>query len=199
LVNRNPPYEYEWSWQSAFNNPSVNRAASGANGHMALDLVSDLNNPSIADARAAIGIYFRPPTENGILTLSTTPSFNASFFHDGTLASSQANAWIGLYGASYNASNDSFASEMLNQMSMVFSVDTWYFSGGDDPINPPSFNNSGFPLTAQFQVDNSHWYALWVWCGTHIRAEGFGGLFSGSAAITHISVNVASMIWSYAG
>jgi hypothetical protein len=199
MVTRNPPYEYQWSWQSGFNNPTISRTATAASGQMALDLISDLDNPSIADAKAAIGIYFRPPTQNGILTLSATPSFIASFFHNGVLASSQANAWVGLYGASYNASDNSFASEILNQMSMVFCVDTWYFCGGDNPSSPPSFNNSGLPLNAQFQVDNSHWYALWVWCGTHIGADGFGGLFSGSGAISHISVNVPSMIWSYAG
>jgi hypothetical protein len=56
-------------------------------------------------------------------------------------------------------------------------------------------SNTAFPLFAQMNVDSSHWYALWVWCGGGVSACGFGSPFWGSNAGASMSVTLPSMTW----
>src|SRR5262245_28137063 len=104
------------------------------------------------------------------------------------LASAHSDAFIGLYVGRYNVSGG-FDGAPVSQIIRLWNDDSWWYGAGSH-----SGSNSGFPLIAQFNVDWSHFYALWVWCGGRATGEGFG-TFSGSGAGSQLSVAVPSMTW----
>jgi len=194
LVTRFPPYEYEWTWSSQQGSTfSYSLSASRYSGQMSCS-VDGSSEPGGAygsiDQICSVGIFFRPPNKNGLLTLSSVPSFDSSYETVALFASIRTNSWVGLYAEQFNASDNSHAGAILDQRSnTVFDLDTFYFYDGGSR----SFSNTGFPLSAQFPVDNTHWYTLWVQCGGH--ASGGGVVEYASSTI---NVSVGSITWSYA-
>jgi hypothetical protein len=183
-----PPFDYQWTWSAqnggARNFPVANRLT----GELDVDCDTAMNNASSAWCRAALGIYFRPVVTNGILRVSANPGFTFDWFTLCTLASAHSDAFIGLYVGSYTLAGG-FESAPVDQTISLWSDDSWWEGAG---INRGS--NSGFPLFAQFNVDNAHWYAIWVWAGTAVNAAGWG-TFSGSGAQGGIRAMVPSISW----
>lgn len=181
-----PAYNYRWTWNATSGGPSLGVSASNNTGQMAFNIWSNGRDAS-GSARAAVGIFFRPVTDNGILRFSSNPAFNYNWWTYCAFASAHSDAFIGLYVGRYNLSGG-FDYAPVNQTIGLWNDDTWLGGGSH------SGTNSGFPLFAQFNVDRSHWYALWVWCGG--RATGAGwGIFTGSGAGSNLSVRVPSMTW----
>lgn len=182
-----PPYNYEWTWNATSGSPSLSVSANRATGQMSFSIWNNGNDAS-GSARAALGIYFRPMVENGILRLSSSPAFNYRWHTICAFASAHSDGFIGLYVGRYNLSGG-FDGAPVNQIISLWNDDSWWSGAGSN-----TGSNSGFPLFAQFNVDSSHWYALWVWCGG--RASGAGwGVFSGSGAASNLNVTVPSMTW----
>jgi hypothetical protein len=149
---------------------------------------SAVNGGSSASARAALGIFFTPPTEGtSHFRFWANPAFN--FFWDDycNLDSAHTDGFIGLYAGEYDWSGG-FAGAPVDQMIWLWSDDSWWFGASNQG------SNSGFSLSADFEVDNDHWYALWVWCGVDDSAAGLGGFF-GSMSNSGLSISVPSMSW----
>ena len=181
-----PPYNYQWTWHTSSGTVDVlNTGATAGNGHMNLDI--DSNNQCSCSARTAVGIFFRPMTSDGILRVSANPAINFNWFDICAFDSTHSDGFIGLYVGRYNLSGG-FDGAPVNQQIGLWNDSSWW-SGGSN-----SGDNTGFPLSSQFNVDSSHWYALWVWCGGNINCDGWG-TFSGSGAGATLSVVVPSITW----
>ena len=185
------PYDYPWTWSTTTGSPGVSVSADKTNGRMGLDIWTNSDDESSASAAVALGIFFKPMTANGILRLSSNPSFNYSWGTWAVFDSARSDAFIGLYVGSYTLGGG-FDGAPVDQESVLWSDDSWWDSGGHQGTN------SGYPLFAQFNVDNSHWYALWVWCGGSASGAGWG-TFSGSAAESGLTVALRSITWELFG
>lgn len=181
-----PPYNYQWSWSAQHGGAAISEGANRTAGQMSFDLWNNSNDAS-ASAAVAVGNYFRPPTDNGILMLWANPAFNYNWWTVCDAASAHSDAFIGFYVGRYNLSGG-FDGAVIDQQISLWNDDSWA-SGGSD-----SGSNSGYPLFAQFEVDRSHWYAIWVWCGGNVSAQGWGGC-TGSGAGAVLSVVVPSISW----
>jgi hypothetical protein len=193
LVTRVPPYEYQWTWSSAVGDTeSYSLSASAANGQMSSSMAG---SPQLGgafgsiDQICSVGIFFRPPTRNGLLTFSSTPSFTARYGIIALIALLRTESWIGLYAEQYNVSDNSFAGAIIDQRSnRVFNLDAFYFYN----VAGRNFSNSGFPLSAMIPVDSAHWYSIWFQCGGHASAAGVRAYAS-----SNIDLTVPSITWSY--
>ncbi|MDJ0823846.1 MAG: hypothetical protein QNJ09_18825 [Paracoccaceae bacterium] len=186
-----PAYDYDWTWSST--NGSVSLAdvtARRSSGAMGVDLYcSGRGGSGTVDVAAAVGFYFRPSTENGILRIHTAPGFVMDLDTYSALGTSRASAWIGLYVGEYEVGGNGFTSAPVNTKTTLGSLDTWWSGGSRDR------STSGYAMNAQFDVDNAHWYAIWVWCGGKAHAGG-DGIFSNTGAFTDLDVTVPSMTWT---
>jgi len=187
VVTRVPPYDYPWSWQWQAGGASLNASANRNTGGMSFSLWNNGNDASAA-AAAALGIYFRPSVENGILRLWSSPAFNYFWWTICAFASAHSDGWIGLYVGRYTLAGG-FDGSPVNQRISLWSDDSWWSGAGSH-----SGSTSAYPLFAQFNVDSAHWYALWVWCGGSVHGAGWG-TFSGSGAGARMSVAVPSITW----
>jgi len=183
-----PPFSYQWTWNAGSGGPDhLDVSANRATGRMDFYAHTNHDHSSSGSVRTALGIYFRPVTSNGILRVSANPSINYRWWDYCAFASAHTDGFIGLYIGRYNLSGG-FDAAPVNQQRSIWNDSSWWSGGGG------SGSNSGFGLSAQLNVDNSHWYALWVWCGGNVSAEGWH-TFSGSGAGASMSVAVPSITW----
>jgi hypothetical protein len=195
MVERLPPYDWDWTWfrAQAYNAgefPNIwgleghtGVAVSRQNGHAEFRIQA---GGGTAITLRGVGIFFRPPSRNGILTLSSNPSYYSWYTDGGFFRGTVTQAWIGFDIHSYNASDRFYDRAMLRQREMIYNRDILWWSGSETR----SDRSDGFPLNARITVDGSHVYAIWVLCG---------GLAVGGTAWSALSINVPSIIWSYAG
>jgi hypothetical protein len=183
-----PPFSYQWTWNAGSGGPDhLDVSANRATGRMDFYAHTNPDHSSSGSVRTALGIYFRPVTSNGILRVSANPSINYRWWDYCAFASAHTDGFIGLYIGRYNLSGG-FDAAPVNQQRSIWNDSSWWSGGGG------SGSNSGFGLSAQLNVDNSHWYALWVWCGGNVSAEGWH-TFSGSGAGASMSVAIPSITW----
>jgi len=183
-----PPFSYQWTWNAGSGGPDhLDVSANRVTGRMEFYAHTNPDHSSSGSVRTALGIYFRPVTSNGILRVSANPSINYRWWDYCAFASAHTDGFIGLYIGRYNLSGG-FDAAPVNQQRSIWNDSSWWSGGGG------SGSNSGFGLSAQLNVDNSHWYALWVWCGGNVSAEGWH-TFSGSGAGASMSVAVPSITW----
>jgi hypothetical protein len=198
MVVRSPPYEFQYKWsrmedmfisvdtapiplETGFTGLWVSRQ----NGHAEFYI----RGSTTAETVRGVGIFFRPPSQNGILTISSTPGFFSYYLNRGTFAGVETKAWIGIFIDRFFASNNTPDAPIVRQQVMVFDRDIAWWLGSEERRD----SNTGFPLNAQIRVDSSHWYTIWVMCGGLVRAtRGW------SVGISAVSINVPSIIWSYA-
>ncbi len=184
-----PPFNYDWSWQATANSPDVATSSANRNtGQMSFSAWANMDHGSSANVRAALGIFFRPSVNNGIVHLSSAPALNFGWGDWCTLDGAHTDGWIGLIVGRYNLSGG-FDAWAVNQTINLWSDDSWWSGTGWQ-----TGTNSGYPLNAWFTVDSSHWYAMWIWCGGDISADGWH-TFWGSGAGSSMSVSVPSITW----
>jgi hypothetical protein len=185
-----PPYNWSWTWHAGNGGPDIN-SASADNQHGTWN-VSDwasFNDSSSASARGAVGIFFRPPTETGILRVWANPGLNYDWGDWCNLDGAGSDGWVGLYIGEYDADGGGFAGAPVDQEINLWSDSSWWSGVGSQ-----QGSNSGYPLSAQLYVDSDHFYEIWVWGGTDVYAAGWGGLF-GSGAGGDLSASVPSITW----
>ena len=182
-----PPYNYPWTWTAFSGNASAHNATANVSaGTMGFGLhTSNGGDSATSSGRAALGSYFRPITANGILRISATPSFAYNWWTACAFASAHSDGFIGLYVGRYTLSGG-FDGAPVNQTIYLWRDDSWW-SGASG-----SASNSGYGLSAQINVDSSHYYLIWVWCGGYVSAAGWG-TFSGSGAGSYMNVRVPSV------
>jgi|GEM_PF-1282918 hypothetical protein len=188
VANVVPPFTYQWTWSATSGNPSLSLAANRTTGQMSFNIWNASRDAS-GSARAAIGIYFRPVTESGFLRLWSNPAFNYSWWTYCAFASAHSDAFIGLYVGRYTLAGG-YDATLISQQINLWNDDSWWSGAGSH-----NGSNSGYPLFSQFNVDRSHWYALWVWCGGRASAVGWDSPFWGSGAASNLAVTIPSMTW----
>jgi hypothetical protein len=184
-----PPYDYQWTWGAVAGTANANsETADRRTGDISLDLNTNPDDSSSAAGRAAVGIYFYPPA-GGILQIWSAPAFDYLWATICDLDSAHADAWIGLYVASYDLAG-AFTGAVLDQRVTLWSDDSWLYGSR---LNQGS--NSGYGLyPPPIQVDRQHQYIIWVWCGGEVSADGWHFLY-GSAAIDTLNAVVPSITW----
>ena len=183
-----PPYNWPWGWQAASGSPSLSVTPDEKGGTIWLSAWTDVNNSSSASAAGAVGIFFRPFTANGILKIWSNPALTFDWGTWCTLASAHSDRWIGFYVGEYDVSGG-FVGAVIDQQTRLWSDDSWWNGTGQQ-----SGGNNGFPISADFNVDDNHFYEIWVWCGVNVSADGLG-VFSGSGAGADLYVAVPSITW----
>jgi hypothetical protein len=183
-----PPYNWPWTWDATSGSPTVSATADEKAGTISLSTWTDLNNSSSASAAGAVGIFFRPFTTNGILRLSSNPALNFDWGDWCAFDGAHSDGWIGLFIGEFDLSGTE-VSVPIDQQITLWSDDSWWQGVGFQ-----QGSNSGFPLSAQLNVDSNHFYEIWVWCGVDVSAAGWG-TFSGSGAGADLSVSIPSITW----
>jgi hypothetical protein len=182
-----PPYNYPWTWTAFTGSASDHSAAANrSTGAISFGLhTSNGGDAATSAGRAAVGSYFRPMTANGILRVSATPSFSYNWWTSCAFASAHSDGFIGLYVGRYTLAGG-FDGAPVNQQISLWHDNSWW-SGASG-----SASSSGYGLSAQFNVDSSHYYQIWVWCGGYVSASGWH-TFSGSGAGAYMSARVPSI------
>lgn len=185
-ATRVPPYNYQWTWNATSGGPAVTVGAAANAGTMNYNLWTNSRRSS-ASAAAAVGIYFRPAFDNGILKIWANPALTYNWWTSCAFASAHSDGWVGLNVGRYTLAGGGAGTPVRQQL-YRWNDDSWW-SGASD-----SGSTSGFPLFAQINVERSYWYAIWVWCGGSISGAGWG-TFSGSGAGAVMNARVPAITW----
>jgi hypothetical protein len=185
-----PPYNWSWTWNAGNGAPSSNSAtADSQSGKWSVSDWTSSDNSSNASARAAVGVFFRPPTETGLLRVWSNPALNFNWGDWCCLDGAGSDGWLGLYIGEYDADGGGFERALVDQQINLWSDSSWWTGvGGQEG------SNSGYPLQATLEVDNAHFYEIWVWGGTDVYAAGWS-TFWGSAAGGELAASVPSVTW----
>jgi hypothetical protein len=185
-----PPYNWSWTWKAGNGGPEVNSAsADSRNGTWGVSDWTSQNDSSNASARAAVGVFFRPPTDTGFLQVWSNPALNDDWGDWCSTDGAGSDGWVGLYIGEYVVDGGGFVGAPVDQQISLWSDSSWWSGVGSQ-----EGSSSGYPLFAQLNVDNDHFYEIWVWGGTDVYGAGWS-TFWGSAAGGDLSASVPSITW----
>jgi hypothetical protein len=183
-----PPYDYQWTWSATTAGATIQAlSADSSKGAVLFTKASFDADPASVSARGAVGIFFRPVVTNGILRISSNPSFSYMWDTFCWHSSTHSDGFVGLYVGSYTLAGG-FDGARIDQKSYLWSDDSWWYGTSGQGTN------SGFPVSAQLNVDSNHYYAIWVWCGGRDTSGGDGFLWF-STANSNFSMQVPSITW----
>jgi len=175
-----PPF-WAWQWDSQTGqDASGTVGVDGNDGAMSFDAYTG-DNGKTAAAAVAVGGYFQPLADNGVLDVWANPS--VSFTEDTwtVFDSAHAGNFIGLYVGQYTLQGE-FVQAVIDQQIHI--------GDGDG-------STSGFPLFGSTPCDSDHFYEIWVWAGGDAEADGWS-VFWGSAALSYGSIVVPSIsVYAY--
>jgi hypothetical protein len=182
-----PPYDYGWTSNRTSAGAVVSKVTADRTTGFCEYQKQASGGPSGASARAAVGVFFRPPVANGRLEVSANPSFRLAWTTFCWHCSTHSDGFIGIYVGRYTLGGD-FETAPIDEKTYLWNDDSWWYGTSDEATS------SGFPLSAQFDVDSNHFYALWIWCGGY-DATGGEGLFYFSNSDSQFSMDVPSITW----
>jgi hypothetical protein len=171
-----PPF-WPWKWTATTGSASATANADGTGGSMNFEAYTG-DDGKTASAAAALGYYFQPPGDNGILDVTANPSYSWDWETWTVFDSANAGNFIGLYVGEYTLGGE-FVQAVIDQQ-----------------IAFGTYKSSGVPLWASTPVDSDHFYEIWVWTGGDAEADGWSE-FWGSAAVSRGSVSVPSISLYY--
>jgi hypothetical protein len=175
-----PPF-WAWQWDAQTGqDASGTVGVDGNDGAMSFDAYTG-DNGKTAAAAVAVGGYFQPLADNGVLDVWANPS--VSFMEDTwtVFDSAHAGNFIGLYVGQYTLQGE-FVQAVIDQQIHI--------GDGDG-------STSGFPLFGSTPCDSDHFYEIWVWAGGDAEADGWS-VFWGSAALSYGSIVVPSIsVYAY--
>jgi hypothetical protein len=178
-----PPF-WPWQWDSTTGSATAGVAADGNAGTMSFDAYTG-DNGKTASTAVALGYYFQPLADNGIMDVFANPALNYDMETWTVLDGAHAGGFIGLYVGQYTLAGE-FVQAVVDQQIGLQNV-----SGGNQG------STSGYPLFASIPVDSDHFYEVWVWAGGDAEADGWS-LFWGSAALSTANLVVPSIsIYAY--
>lgn len=143
------------------------------------------------ETHRGVGIYFKPPSRGGILTVSSNPGYGIDYWNVGYFSRTINRAWLGFVVERFNA-DDFFDQRLVAQREMIFDRD---ISRTLPTYEERSLSTTGFPLNTRFKVNHNYWYIIWVMCGGLVRTT------SGSTlciAQQGLDMRVRDINWSYA-
>jgi hypothetical protein len=179
-----PPF---WPWQWSATSGSSATATTSANGNAGTMgfMAYTGDNGKTASTATALGYYFRPLADNGVMFVMANPAVSYYLNTWTVFDSAHAGGFIGLYVGQYTLQGQ-FVGAVVDQQ-----IDLSTVGGGSQGTN------SGYPLFAWTPVDSAHFYEVWVWAGVDAEADGWS-VFWGSGALSYGSVTVPSIsIYAY--
>jgi hypothetical protein len=170
-----PPF-WGWQWHAQTGQDASGTTKVDPNaGTMSFDAFTG-NNGKTAAAAVALGGYFRPLADNGVMYVAANPS--VTYYEDTWTVwdSAHAGNFIGIYVGEYTLQG-LFIQAVIDQQIHI----------GDG-----QGSTSGFPLLGITPCDSNHFYEIWVWAGGDAEADGWS-LFWGSAALSYANIAVPSI------
>jgi hypothetical protein len=206
LTNLQPPYSYSFSnaGQIDIAPGTFTAYASAGNGQIGFNLASSPSSGQInkSYASAAVGSYFKP-SSTGVLSVFTTAPMDWNVAIDGDYAGADSRGWAGFLVQRFD-SNNTLSATSVYQQNIQYDVFEngqfiYFFTQSYLDLQP-----QGVPvplhLSASFLVEPFYWYAIWVWCGGNIHAEGWQyilGIGKGSDAAGNIALTVPYILLEF--
>ena len=170
-----PPF-WGWQWNSQTGQDATGTTGVNPNaGTMSYDAYTGSNGKTAATA-VALGGYFHPLADNGVMYVDANPSVSYDADTWTVFDSAHAGNFIGLYVGQYTLQGQFVQAVIDQQIS----------------IGNGNGSTSGFPLIGVTPCDSDHFYEVWVWAGGDAEADGWS-LFWGSAALSFGSLTVPSI------
>jgi hypothetical protein len=171
-----PPFTWGWQWNAQTGedaSASVNVDANAGE----MDFFCDTgSNGKTAAAAVAVGGFFQPMADNGLMEVFANPSISYDANTWTVFDSAHAGNFIGLYVGQYTL-DGAFVQAVIDQQIGMGSGQG---------------STSGFPLFGLMPCDSDHFYEVWVWAGGDAEADGWSA-FWGSAALSSGTINVPSI------
>jgi hypothetical protein len=170
-----PPF-WPWQWSAQTGQDATGTTNVDANaGTMSFDAWTGDNGKTAATA-VALGGYFQPLADNGVLQVFANPSVSYDDETWTVFDSAHAGNFIGLYVGQYTLQGE-FVQAVIDQQIQI----------GDG-----NGSTSGFPLFGASPCDSDHFYEIWVWAGGDAEADGWS-VFWGSAGLSYGNITVPSI------
>jgi len=170
-----PPF-WPWQWSAQTGQDATGTTSVDGNaGTMWFDAYTGDNGKTAATA-VALGGYFQPLADNGVLYVYANPSVSYDEETWTVFDSAHAGNFIGLYVGEYTLDGQ-FVQAVVDQQIHI----------GDG-----TGSSSGFALWGNTPCDSDHFYEIWVWAGGDAEADGWS-VFWGSAALSYGSLGVPSI------
>jgi hypothetical protein len=169
-----PPF-WTWQWNAQTGEDATGTTNVDPDGGMSFDAYTGDNGKTAATA-VAVGGYFQPLADNGILNVFSNPSVSYDEDTWTVFDSAHAGNFIGLYVGQYTLKGE-FIQAVIDQQIHI----------GDG-----TGSTSGFPLFGVTPCDSDHFYEIWVWAGGDAEADGWS-VFWGSAALSFGTITVPSI------
>jgi hypothetical protein len=170
-----PPF-WPWQWNAQTGQDATGTTSVDGNaGTMSYDADTG-DNGKTASTAVALGGYFQPLADNGILQVFANPSVSYDDETWTVFDSAHAGNFIGLYVGQYTLDGD-FVQAVIDQQI---------------PLGSGSGSTSAFPLIGVSPCDSDHFYEIWVWAGGDAEADGWS-VFWGSAALSYGNLTVPSI------
>jgi len=173
-----PPF-WTWQWDSETGSASGAEGVNGNAGTMSYEAYTG-DNGKTASSRVALGGYFQPMADNGLMEVFANPSVSYDAETWTVFDSAHAGGFVGLYVGEYTLQG-AFVQAVIDQQIDITSV-----AGGNQG------STSGYPLFGLTPVDSDHFYEIWVWAGGDAEADGWS-VFWGSAALSSGNLSVPSI------
>lgn len=178
-----PPF-WGWQWDSETGSATGTESVDGNAGNMFYEAYTGENGKT-ASSRVALGGYFQPLADNGIMNVIANPAISYDAETYTVFDSAHAGGFVGLYVGEYTLQGE-FVQAVIDQQIDITSV-----AGGNHG------STSGYPLFGSTPVDSNHFYELWVWAGGDAEADGWSA-FWGSAALSYGNLSVPSIsVYAY--
>lgn len=185
-------YARTWAWKKGKASFPELLSADKKKGSLEIKLGYNNFGYYAGKSRAAIGMYFRPATENGILRVRSNISYNAFWETVCNHYTAEVEGWVGFKIERYNYSSKQYVDTILKQRKILFKDSSWWEGIGFDEES-----NTGYGLKAEVDVDSAHFYIIWIRCGARVQSD-YSGYFS-SAAISELKIKVPSISWELFG
>ena len=170
-----PPFwPWQWTAQTGQDAGATTDVRAGAG---TMNFWADTGeNGKMSAAAIALGGYFQPLADNGVLYVYANPSVSYDEETWTVFDSAHAGNFIGIYVGQYTLRGE-FVQAVIDQQIHI----------GDG-----QGSTSGFPLFGTTPCDSDHFYEVWVWAGGDAEADGWSA-FWGSAASSVVQIAVPSI------
>lgn len=170
-----PPF-WPWQWSSQTGQDATGTTSVDGNaGSMSFNAYTGDNGKTAATA-VALGGYFQPLADNGVLYVNANPSVSYDEDTWTVFDSAHAGNFIGIYVGEYTLQGQ-FVQAVIDQQIHI----------GDG-----NGSTSGYPLWGNTPCDSDHFYEIWVWAGGDAEADGWS-IFWGSGALSYGRIVVPSI------
>jgi hypothetical protein len=170
-----PPF-WAWQWSAQTGDDATGTVNVDANGGSMNFQAYTGNNGKTASTAVALGGYFQPLADNGVMDVWANPRISYDENTWTVLDGAHAGNFVGLYVGQYTLQGE-FVQAVIDQQIHI----------GDG-----NGSTSGFPLFGSTPCDSNHFYEVWVWAGGDAEADGWSA-FWGSAALSYGNVIVPSI------